>query len=130
MEIHPLEFAVRAVRFASRTVPRLLRHPEALLTLKWIIGPRRTNWEVDEPWWTQPAIAYVALLIRPNDMGFEWGSGGSTVWLVSRGVKITSIEHDQEWVRKVRERCPQADVEFVSGTDQGVLRSEPQLDDK
>jgi SAM-dependent methyltransferase len=94
------------------------------------MGPWRTNWEVGEPWWPQPAIAYAAHLVHPGDAGFEWGSGGSTIWLTNRGVKVSSIEHSPEWLGNVRARCPQADIRLIPGVDRGELRSEPQLDDE
>jgi hypothetical protein len=39
---------------------------------------------------------------------------------------VTSIEHDPEWVKKVIDRCPAADIRLVSGTTHGRLPAEPQ----
>lgn len=33
---------------------------------------------------------------------FEWGSGGSTLWLAERVGSLISVEHDEEWVRRVQ----------------------------
>jgi len=75
----------------------------------------RRNLEADAgaPWWNDRAIRYLGQHLRSGDRVFEWGSGASTVWLVSRGADVTSIEHDPDWVSKVRVRCPAADVRAV-----------------
>jgi len=102
--------------------PRLIiRHPIVLTT----VGDgfaRRAAEEPETPWWNRRAIRYLSRHVRPGDRAFEWGSGGSTVWLARRGVSVTSIEHDREWVKKVIDRGPSADVRLISGAAQGRLR--------
>jgi hypothetical protein len=90
----------------------LLRHPMALTTIGAVF---RRNMVADAgtPWWNDRAIRYFTQQLRPGDQVFEWGSGASTVWLVARDAKVTSIEHDPDWVSKVRVRCPAADVRAV-----------------
>ena len=75
----------------------------------------RRNLEADAgaPWWNDRAIRYLDQHLRAGDRVFEWGSGASTVWLVARGADVTSIEHDPDWVSKVRVRCPAAEVRAV-----------------
>jgi Methyltransferase domain len=92
----------------------LVRHPMALTTIGVVF---RSDLEADAgtPWWNDGAIRYLGEHLRPGDRVFEWGSGASTVWLVSRGADVTSIEHDPDWVTKVRERCPAADVRAAPG---------------
>jgi predicted O-methyltransferase YrrM len=33
---------------------------------------------------------------------FEWGSGGSTLWLSQRTKSVVTLEHDGEWLEKTR----------------------------
>ena len=102
-----------------------MRHPVVLTT----VGDafcRSAAAEPEAPWWNRRAIRYLSRQVRPGDRAFEWGSGGSTVWLARRGVSVTSIEHDPEWAQRVTDRCPAADVRLVSGAAQGRLRSEPE----
>ncbi|GEM_PF-1848918 len=103
---------------------RIMRHP-LILTTVGEAGRRSTTEELETPWWNRRAISYLSRHLRPGDRAFEWGSGGSTVWLVRRGVSVTSIEHDPEWVKKVIDRCPTADIRLISGTTQGQLTAEP-----
>lgn len=46
------------------------------------------------PWWTKGAVEFIEANIRPNDTVFEWGTGGSTVWLNERANVVVSVEHD------------------------------------
>ncbi len=32
----------------------------------------------------------------------EWGCGGTSVWLLNRGVDLNSVEHDDQWITAVR----------------------------
>ncbi len=55
------------------------------------------------PWWTDKAIEAVDgyLQSRPAGVVFEWGSGGSTLWLEARSLALRTVEHDPEWAKKV-----------------------------
>lgn len=55
------------------------------------------------PWWTAGGIAAIEdfLSITPKAKVFEWGAGGSTEWLASKGAEVTSVEHDRRWAEKV-----------------------------
>jgi putative heme iron utilization protein len=47
------------------------------------------NW----PWLTKEAILLLERLLRPDDIGLEFGSGRSTIWFAERVEKLISIEH-------------------------------------
>lgn len=51
----------------------------------------------DAPWLTPEAIRLLDLMLRPSDVGAEFGSGRSTLWLARRCAHLISIEHDQAW---------------------------------
>lgn len=55
------------------------------------------------PWWNFTATAEVSTFLnsRPNPHVFEWGSGASTLWLASRGAKVTSVESDPSWATRL-----------------------------
>lgn len=109
---------------------KVLREPSSITTIPpYLLHPLRSNWDAGLPWWNPRAIRYLRENLPSSGMVFEWGSGGSTVWLSERGLTVTAIESEREWADKVRERCPAADVLFVPGTDRGKFRSEAQLRD-
>lgn len=55
----------------------------------------------DAPWLTPQAISLVDSMLRPNDVGAEFGSGRSTVWLARRCAHLVSVEHDVAWHARV-----------------------------
>lgn len=53
------------------------------------------------PWLTPCAISVLSSYLRPSDVGLEWGSGRSTIWLARRVARLTSTEHDPLWFRRI-----------------------------
>jgi hypothetical protein len=53
------------------------------------------------PFWPYSAIEWLAEALPPKARAFEYGGGGSTLWLEDRGTILTVTEHDEEWHRKL-----------------------------
>ena len=53
------------------------------------------------PWIPYRARRYLGHYLKPGMKVFEWGSGGSTAWLLERGAHVVSVEHDEAWVQDV-----------------------------
>jgi len=49
------------------------------------------------PWITHASVDQLEALLKPSMIGFEFGSGGSTLFLASRISQVISVEHDKEW---------------------------------
>lgn len=58
--------------------------------------------ELGLPWITFPVIDWLNGYLNKRSRVFEWGSGGSTVFLTSRAREIVSIEHDAKWYKDVK----------------------------
>lgn len=58
------------------------------------------------PWITYPAVSWLGRVLRPHHTAFEFGSGGSTLFLSSRVSRVVSVEHDPKWARTIRDRLP------------------------
>jgi len=58
------------------------------------------------PWWTYAANEWVKTRIRPTDRVFEYGCGGSTLWLSAHAGSVVSVEHCKEWYEKVSPQLP------------------------
>jgi hypothetical protein len=56
----------------------------------------------DAPWLTKNAIWCLRQLLRPSDIGLEFGSGRSTVWFAQRTAYLTSVESDSGWWLRVK----------------------------
>lgn len=54
------------------------------------------------PWFAPQAVSFLEDYLLPVDDGLEFGSGRSTIWFASRVHHLTSVEHNAEWVEKVR----------------------------
>jgi len=64
----------------------------------------------DAPWLTESAVLMLDSWLKPTDVGLEWGSGRSTVWLARRMKHVTSIEADQTWYENVRNMLREANL--------------------
>jgi predicted O-methyltransferase YrrM len=76
----------------------------------WIGEKLRPN----EPWLTHQAICLLDGLLRPKDVGIEFGAGRSTIWISRRVSKLTSVEDNFEWYRHVSRKLQ---VEALGNVD-------------
>lgn len=58
----------------------------------------------DDPWITSDAIEALNTLLKKSDIGAEFGSGRSTIWLAKRVGHLYSFEDNKEWWDKVSAR--------------------------
>jgi hypothetical protein len=56
----------------------------------------------DAPWLAESAILFLDSYLQADDIGFEWGSGRSTLWLARRVAHLYSIEDNRRWFRAVK----------------------------
>lgn len=57
-----------------------------------------------QPWITFAATRFLRRIVSHGTRVFEWGSGGSTLFLANLGAETTSIEHDPAWHARVAPR--------------------------
>ncbi|MCS4114594.1 protein-L-isoaspartate O-methyltransferase [Salinibacter ruber] len=67
--------------------------------------------EHEIPWLTFPVVDYLERFLEPEMRVFEYGSGGSTVFFARRVQEVVSIEHDSEWLGKLRNRLDEEAIE-------------------
>lgn len=53
------------------------------------------------PWFSHCSIEFLENRILPDWLCFEWGSGGSTIWLAELAQYVVSMEHDSDWYDRV-----------------------------
>ncbi|MBA4145969.1 MAG: class I SAM-dependent methyltransferase [Flavobacterium psychrophilum] len=68
-----------------------------------VINPER-------PWTSQAAIRIFEKILTPQMIGFEYGSGNSTLFFARHLKHITSIEHNQGWFDIVKNKLQQRDL--------------------
>ena len=58
--------------------------------------------ELELPWWSLSAIREMDKHLNHSHRVFEWGSGGSSVFLAKKCKELTTIEHDSNWFEQVK----------------------------
>lgn len=76
--------------------------------------PVRSYYKVKDRWYetTHPdhpmlaprVIEHLEATLSPSSVGFEWGSGGSTVWFARHCGRVVSVEHSDVWYQNVLSR--------------------------
>lgn len=56
---------------------------------------------VRRPWWPYYATIWMTEQLSPGARVFEFGGGGSTLWLEDQGAEVVVVEHHGEWARQL-----------------------------
>jgi len=70
---------------------------------RWLISLRykSNSLRYEIPWLTYGSMDWMEKHLSKKMKVFEWGSGGSTVFLAKRVKKVVSVEHNYCWYKKV-----------------------------
>jgi precorrin-6B methylase 2 len=63
---------------------------------------RLTPLDLGMPWWSFAAVDAVSNFIKPEMEVFEFGSGGSSIFLAERSKHVTCVEDSEDWTELVR----------------------------
>lgn len=66
------------------------------------------------PWITFPAINFLKKQLSKSDKVFEYGIGGSTIFLAERVDTVISVEHEQEWFQLVLKKLDEKSLGNVT----------------
>jgi hypothetical protein len=80
--------------------------------------------ELRIPWWSYDAINFIRKLEFNNS--FEWGSGGSTLFLASRSKQLITIENDFSWHDRLKAELKENQIDNVSLLKKDTDLSSPQ----
>ncbi|MGQ0456068.1 MAG: hypothetical protein ACT4OU_03280 [Hyphomicrobium sp.] len=58
------------------------------------------------PWYTYPAIDFLAQREFAGKRVLEFGGGQSTLWWARRAASVVTIEEDESWYQSLKERLP------------------------
>jgi hypothetical protein len=98
----------------------LSRNPTELRTLpKWIELRSATPTKLRLPWWPFPVTDFVREILPAGARVFEFGAGGSTLWLEDLGAMVTAVEHDAQWFQL---------LQAETGPDTTLILREPEKD--
>ena len=94
-----------AVRGAARVGGQIVRDPRQVGYLgRWIPTVERTTLELRLPWLPFQIIDRLDEVLTPESSVFEYGGGGSTLWMAERAGEVVTVEHDPEWADALRAR--------------------------
>lgn len=65
--------------------------------------PLAKCWSKRVPSINPDALRKLERIINDKSKVFEYGTGGSTIWLAKRVGKLVSVEHNRDWFRVLRE---------------------------
>ena len=98
--------------------PRPSRLPDVI---RWVQSRGDIAIDSRVPWWPFVAADAVAERLPDGARVFEYGGGGSTLWLQDCGANVTAVEHDVDWHRVLQERAPAADVILQVPSQEGSV---------
>lgn len=107
---------MRISRAGARYAFRMLRNPtQRKHIFRWLESLKdRYFIEQKQPWLIFDAIDYLNSLPLEGKRIFEYGSGGSTLYWISRNMSGVSVEHDPKWYASVSALIsPQIDYRLV-----------------
>lgn len=78
-------------------------------------NPGRQTLTDASPWLTFAAIELIGSVLTPHSRAFEWGSGGSTLFLAQRCAEVVSVEHDQDWYERVKKEVAAREIDNWQG---------------
>src|ERR1700712_778935 len=85
----------------------LARHPgQATRLRRWWPQRHALAFELRVPFWPYAAAEYLEARLPAGAKVFEYGSGGSTLWLLDHGADVTSVEHDRSWHQRLQQAAP------------------------
>jgi hypothetical protein len=85
----------------------LVRNPGEFRRIRrWLSERAILPVSIRRPWWPYDAVDWVTTHLPPRAQVFEYGGGGSTLWLQDRGAIVTVVEHDPEWYEQLRAALP------------------------
>jgi hypothetical protein len=95
--------------FRIEAIVRLLKNNSALRQDGWYLSVK-TRKPVDKngdsiPWFTYPAIDFLKTRIHKTHTVFEYGTGGSSIWLSQHAQSVTSVEHVPTWYAETLQKC-------------------------
>jgi hypothetical protein len=82
----------------------MLRHPQHIspwLRDRWSDNPPSQQ---GLPWLAWPCVDFLDSFLTSEHRVFEWGGGGSTLFFLKKGCRVTTVESSTEWVEELTRR--------------------------
>lgn len=85
-------------------VTEMLRHPRH--AAPWLRDRLSGDSPVSQgmPWIAWPCVDFLDSYLRPGHVVLEWGGGGSTIYFLRKGCRVTTVESSDQWVKELTAR--------------------------
>jgi hypothetical protein len=94
--------ASRSIRVGFDLARCLARHPREIRRLpQWLSERSLSPMAIRRPWWPYDATIWIAEHMPNGARVFEFGGGGSTLWLQDQGAEVIAVEHHEDWVQQL-----------------------------
>ncbi|MBN1755106.1 hypothetical protein JW877_02730 [bacterium] len=110
---------IRAIREHRSQWSQFREHPGTFrYFLRWLkyLARNGSALEEDIPWMPFSVIDWLQKYLNKEMKVLEWGSGGSTIFLLKRTAELVSVEHHLEWYNAVSKRlrnCDSSHLEYL-----------------
>ncbi len=102
----------------------LVRHPRQVTRLRrWWPVRHAAPLDLRTPFWPYGAAEFVQERLRAGSKVFEYGSGGSTLWLMDLGAEVSAVEHDPGWHTRLRAAAPRLRIALHEPDAKGEIGS-------
>lgn len=102
----------------------LVRHPREVVHLRrWWPVRHKAPLDLRVPFWPYDAVRFVQRRLPYAAAVFEYGSGGSTLWLTDQGAAVRAIEHHPDWHRRLQAAAPRLDITLHEPSPRGEIGS-------
>ena len=63
------------------------------------------------PWYVPDSIKYIEQIMQPHYIGWEWGSGRSSIWFAKRVTRHYCVEGRRAWYNQITGQIREQDLE-------------------
>ena len=102
---------IKRIRNTGLLIASFLRRPENLRYVPPWVGSlfsTEQHFSAHMPYLPYCVIGYLEKRLHPQTVAFEYGGGGSTLWLAKRVGSLTTVEHDACWFNSIQEEMRKA----------------------
>ncbi|HCM1204906.1 TPA: hypothetical protein N2883_004582, partial [Vibrio parahaemolyticus] len=87
------------------------------------------------PWWTIPGTEFVKGILSRQWRVFEYGCGNSTLWWSKHVSQVIAVDHDEQWVEKIKPNIKTPHAVLYSGlgssaSECAIQQAQPYLNRK
>ena len=101
----------------------LLQRPRLIPKYFFYFLHKNSPLDLKLPWWSYDAISHIQKYRFTSS--FEWGSGGSSLFLSKISKKLTTVENDIQWAKKLRDKITENGIVNINLQEKNIDLSNP-----